>query len=207
MHSVILVFVVLLAISVVGVCPPGWAQRDRSCYFLFDQPVGREQAAQLCASHSATLVSYKDKEEWTYLSNLEHSTQLQVGAWTDLVFTQSKTWKWENSKDPFVKLSNWYMNGHISGAPTSTVAKKVVKRDIDSRDLCDISNGWFKLHIRCYKRFRPDNWKGAISLCLAEQGQMFSPSNQKELDSAASMFDLGTGMWVDVTTDDVSVIH
>ena len=36
---------------------------------------------------------------------------------------------------------------------------------------------------------------------------MFSPSNQKELDSGASMFDLGTGMWVDVTTDDVSVIQ
>ncbi|GFS09729.1 transposase [Elysia marginata] len=79
-----------------------------------------------------------------------------------------------------------------------------LKANTYSRDLCDVINGWVKVQIGCYKRFTSDDWTGAVASCQAEQSQLFLPSSQRELDTVASMFDLESGMWVDITTKDGS---
>ncbi|GFO18331.1 macrophage mannose receptor 1, partial [Plakobranchus ocellatus] len=195
----------------------------------------KARAADLCAAHSATLVYYTDLEEWKYLTKLIRSTQFDTGAWTGLTLNPDGSWVWDHSDDAQVDLSKRYVPSGISSRlPTisspsrsnNTAAALVVhneatllqpadegklfrpfcKRAIDSRDLCDVSMGWIRRKAGCYRRFAADDWSDALSTCRAERSELFLPSDQEDLDSAMSLFDVGSGMWLDGSTQNVPAL-
>ncbi|XP_078238759.1 uncharacterized protein LOC110087453 [Pogona vitticeps] len=210
----------ILATSVLGVCPPGWVPyRDDLCFYLSTAPaLSWNEAHVFCQDQKAQLVVIKDYKKQMFLTDLaEGATGRAPHYWIGLAWQEARgllAWV-----DGTPISQSWYRNW-LSGHPKKKQCVQLVSiytgqwRDWDcdakSRFLCEMQvkdafPGFVKkahFRSRCYAFHFPSfrewrSWREARSLCWESGESLATVHDEEENAFLSDAFpEEGWHMWI-----------